>query len=159
MGTERVLHLRCVTRLTFCLYAAVSRVGHCANLLPRFFSIYSETLRRYSYTPTITGQDARVRFRSRPGFYLFSCRLEVSARGRGYRFGLLRRRGDILSLWRPPFSPNRCHIPLAYQLSIPLTEPLPTPTFSPSINPNKKAWRPRIHIHPKAPGPYQSSWK
>ena len=67
---------------------------HCADLLPGFFSIYSETLRRYSYTPTIPGQDARVRFRSRPGFYLFSCRLEVSARGRGYRFGLLRRRGD-----------------------------------------------------------------
>ena len=60
---------------------------HCADLLPGFFSIYSETLRRYSYTPTIPGQDARVRFRSRPGFYLFSCRLEVSARGRGYRLG------------------------------------------------------------------------
>ena len=58
------------------------------------FGICAETLRRYSYTPTIPGRDARVRFRSRPGFYLFSCRLEVSARGRGYRFGLLRRRGD-----------------------------------------------------------------
>ena len=32
LGTERVLHLRCVTRLTFCLYAAVSRVGRCADL-------------------------------------------------------------------------------------------------------------------------------
>ena len=42
----------------FCLYAAVFRVGHCADLLPGFFSIYSETLRRYSYTPTIPGQDA-----------------------------------------------------------------------------------------------------
>ena len=31
---------------------------HCADLLPGFFSIYSETLRRYSYTPTIPGQDA-----------------------------------------------------------------------------------------------------
>ena len=55
--------------------------------------------------------------------------------------------------------PGRYPLPLAYQLSIPLTEPLPTPTFSPSINPNKKAWSPRIHIHPRAPGPYQSSWK
>ena len=33
-------------------------VVHCADLLPGFFSIYSETLRRYSYTPTIPGQDA-----------------------------------------------------------------------------------------------------
>ena len=66
---------------------------------------------------------------------------------------------DATSLWRPVSYPGRCHIPLAYQLSIPLTEPLPTPTFSPSINPNKKAWSPRIHIHPRAPGPYQSSWK
>ena len=76
------------------LGSSIFIVVHCADLLPGFFSIYSETLRRYSYTPTIPGQDARVRFRSRPGFYLFSCRLEVSARGRGYRFGLLRRRGD-----------------------------------------------------------------
>ena len=58
------------------------------------FDIYAETLRRYSYTPTIPGQDAPRPLPSLFGFYLFSCRLEVSARGRGYRFGLLRRRGD-----------------------------------------------------------------
>ena len=53
------------------LDSSIFIVKHCADLLPGFFSIYSETLRRYSYTPTIPGQDARVRFRSRPGFYLF----------------------------------------------------------------------------------------
>ena len=40
------------------------------------------------------GQDAPRPLPSPFGFYLFSYRLEVSARGRGYRFGLLRRRGD-----------------------------------------------------------------
>ena len=54
-------------------------------------------VRRYADTAALSqSQDRtpRVRFRPLPGFYLFSCRLEVSARGRGYRFGLLRRRGD-----------------------------------------------------------------
>ena len=135
-----VLHLWCVTRLTFVCMLRYSEWDAVPIWVPGFFGTYSgmvywagfrilqylqwnviliwfpnssifimsrysnpssglfgicvETLRRYSYTPTIPGQDARVRFRSRPGFYLFSCRLEVSARGRGYRFGLLRRRGD-----------------------------------------------------------------
>ena len=42
----------------FCLYAAVFRVGHYADLVPGFFCIYSRTLRQYSYTSTIPGQDA-----------------------------------------------------------------------------------------------------
>ena len=69
------------------------------------FGICAETLRRYSCPFTIPEQDAPRPLPSPLGFYLFSCRLEVSARGRGYRFGLLRRRGDILFLWRPPFHP------------------------------------------------------
>ena len=58
------------------------------------FGICAETLRRYSCPFTIPGQDAPRPLPSPLGFYLFSYRLEVSARGRGYRFGLLRRRGD-----------------------------------------------------------------
>ena len=53
-------------------------------------------LRRYADTATLPqSQDRtpRVRFRPLPGFYLFSCRLEVSARGRGYRPGQGLRRG------------------------------------------------------------------
>ena len=41
----------------------------------------------------LPGQDARVRFRPLPGFYVFFCRLEMSARGRGYRPGQGLRRG------------------------------------------------------------------
>ena len=70
---KRVLHLRCVTRLTFfCILRYSERdavpiwflgssifiVVHCADLVPKFFCIYSRTLRRYSYTSTIPGQDA-----------------------------------------------------------------------------------------------------
>ena len=64
--------------------------------------------RNFIPKPQFNSQDRtpRVRFRPLQGSYLFSYRLEVSARGRGYRFGLLRRRGDILSLWRPLFSPT-----------------------------------------------------
>ena len=54
-------------------------------------------LRRYADTATLPqSQDRtpRVRFRPLSGFYLFSCRLEASARGRWHRAGLLRRRGD-----------------------------------------------------------------
>ena len=68
-------------------------VRRCVDLIPRFFCIYSGTLYWYSYTSTIPGQDAPRPLPSPFGFYLFSYRLEVSARGRGYRFGLLRRRG------------------------------------------------------------------
>ena len=57
------------------------------------FGICAETLRRYSYTPTIPGQDAPRPLPSPFGFYLFSYRLEVSARGRGYRPGQGLRRG------------------------------------------------------------------
>ena len=109
----------------FCLYAAVFRVGHYADLVPGFFCIYSGTLcrsgswvllylqwytvpiwflnssvfivERYANTATLQqfqDRTPRVRFRPLQGSYLFSYRLEVSARGRGYRFGLLRRRGD-----------------------------------------------------------------
>ena len=68
--------------------------------------------------------------------------------------------------------PGRYPLPLASGF-LPESMPHPSgvPTFHsphgtlahtdilPSINPNKKAWSPRIHIHPRAPGPYQSSWK
>ena len=89
LGTERsVTSLMCNT-VDFCLYAAVFRVGRCADLgswvlrhlqwnviliwfpnssifiMNRYanpssglFGISAKTLRRYSYTPTIPGQDA-----------------------------------------------------------------------------------------------------
>ena len=68
-----VLHLWCVTRLTFVcmlrysewnavpiwfLDSSVFIVRRCADLIPRFFCIYSGTLYWYSYTSTIPGQDA-----------------------------------------------------------------------------------------------------
>ena len=52
--------------------------------------------RNFIPKPQFNSQDRtpRVRFRPLQGSYVFFCRLEMSARGRGYRFGLLRRRGD-----------------------------------------------------------------
>ena len=54
----------------------------------KFFWIF----RNFIPKPQFNSQDRtpRVRFRPLQGSYLFSCRLKVSARGRGYRFGLLR---------------------------------------------------------------------
>ena len=135
-----VLHLWCVTRLTFVCMLRYSEWDAVPIWVPGFFGTYSgmlywagfrilqylqwnviliwfpnssifimsrysnpssglfgicaETLRRYSCPFTIPGQDAPRPLPSPFGFYLFSYRLEVSARGRGYRFGLLRRRGD-----------------------------------------------------------------
>ena len=40
------------------LVSSVFIVVRCANLVPGFFCIYSRTLRQYSYTSTIPGQDA-----------------------------------------------------------------------------------------------------
>ena len=134
-----VLHLWCVTRLTFVCMLRYSEWDAVPIWVPGFFGTYSgmlywagfrilqylqwnviliwfpnssifimsrysnpssglfgicaETLRRYSCPFTIPGQDAPRPLPSLFGFYLFSYRLEVSARGRGYRFGLLRRRG------------------------------------------------------------------
>ena len=73
VGHGGVLHIRCVTWLTFVcmlrysewdavpiwfLGSSVFIVVHCADLVPKFFCIYSRTLRQYSYTSTIPGQDA-----------------------------------------------------------------------------------------------------
>ena len=51
---------------------------------------------RYANTATLQqfqDRTPRVRFRPLQGSYLFSCRLEMSARGRGYRLGQGLRRG------------------------------------------------------------------
>ena len=40
------------------LGSSIFVVVHCADLVPKFFCIYSRTLRQYSYTSTIPGQDA-----------------------------------------------------------------------------------------------------
>ena len=93
LGTERILRCCMWCGIDFCLYAAVFRVERCADLVPGFFCIYSGTLYWYSYTSTIPGQDAPRPLPSPFGFYLFSYRLEVSARGRGYRPGQGLRRG------------------------------------------------------------------
>ena len=40
------------------LGSSIFIVVRCADLVPGFFCIYSRTLRQYSYTSTIPGQDA-----------------------------------------------------------------------------------------------------
>ena len=56
--------------------------------------------RNFIPKPQFNSQDRtpRVRFRPLPGFYLFSCQLEISARGRGYRPGQGLHRGILLGL-------------------------------------------------------------
>ena len=46
LGTERILRCCMWCGIDFCLYAAVFRVERCADLVPGFFCIYSETLCR-----------------------------------------------------------------------------------------------------------------
>ena len=119
--------------------------------------------RNFIPKPQFNFQDRtpRVRFRPLQGSYLFSYRLEVSARGRGYRFGLLRRRGDILSLWRTVFSPP------SGTSNIPPTESLPDLISSPSgvrfslppFSPQKKQEAPhtpcKLSHKPKSSHPSQ----
>ena len=46
LGTERVLRCCVCCFVDFCLYAAVLKVERCADLVPVFFDIYSDTLGR-----------------------------------------------------------------------------------------------------------------
>ena len=46
LGTEGVLRCCVCCVVDFCLYAAVLRVEHCADLIPGFFDIYGGTLGR-----------------------------------------------------------------------------------------------------------------
>ena len=100
------------------LDSSIFMVIRYANLVPVFFDTYSGTLgrsrfwilrylqwyaapiwfwrffdicRNILYQSGISGQDAQS---ASVTCSVFSCRLEVSARGRWHRAGLLRRRGD-----------------------------------------------------------------
>ena len=46
LGTEVILRCCVCCVVDFCLYAAVLKVERCADLVPVFFDIYSDTLRR-----------------------------------------------------------------------------------------------------------------
>ena len=69
------------------LYSSVLMVVRWADPVSVFFDTYRNIL----YQSDISGQAAQST--SIPRMF-FSCRLEVSARGRWHRAGLLRRRGD-----------------------------------------------------------------
>ena len=110
LGTEGVLRCCVCCVVDFCLYAAVLRMERCADLVSGFFGTYSGTLCRSA----IWFWDSSIFMIVRcadlvpvfwilwyffdvcfcPMLWLFSCRLEASARGRWHRAGLLRRRGD-----------------------------------------------------------------
>ena len=118
LGTEGVLRCCVCCVVDFCLYAAVLRMERCADLVSVFFGTYGGTLCRsnpcilrylwwyavpipflYSsiligiFCTSLTFQDRTPSPLPSPVPF-FSCRLEVSARGRWHRAGLLRRRGD-----------------------------------------------------------------
>ena len=85
------------------LYSSIFMVVRCADLISMFFGTYSGTLRRSGsedssvfigiFCTNLTFQDRTPSPLPSPVLF-FSCRLEVSARGRWHRAGLLRRRGD-----------------------------------------------------------------
>ena len=92
----------CRSTISF-LYSSIFIVVRWADLVPGFFGTYSGTLRRSgSGISSIFTEEYSVPVRhfrtGRPVRFhpphVFSCRLEVSARGRWHRAGLLRRRGD-----------------------------------------------------------------
>ena len=103
LGTEGVLRCCVCCVVDFFLYAAVLRVERCADLVPVFFDIYSDTLGRSDsgdssvligiFYTNLAFQDRTPSPLPSPVLF-FSCRLEASARGRWHRAGLLRRRGD-----------------------------------------------------------------
>ena len=69
------------------LYSSIFIVIRWADLISGFFGTYRNIL----YQSGISGQDTQS---ASVTCSVFSCRLEVSARGRWHRAGLLRRRGD-----------------------------------------------------------------
>ena len=73
----------------------VMLVNHKIQIFLIFLEVYLKDTFSYSLGgTTASGQDAPRSLPSPARILCFPCQLEVSARGRGYRFGLLRRRGD-----------------------------------------------------------------
>ena len=85
------------------LYSSIFIVIRWADLISGFFGTYSDTLGRSDsgdssvlieiFYTNLAFQDRTPSPLPSPVLF-FSCRLEVSARGRWHRAGLLRRRGD-----------------------------------------------------------------